>query len=1003
MLTRAATPAGIPPLGSAAATVSDMTLVARLFLLVIIAVLPAIGIQVHNVAQLHAERMRGANIQAQSLLQLVEREQARLVAGVRQVAVTVSEGSFLRTGENARCQVYLDRLARRSPDHQYITVTNRAGIVLCSGTAEAVGRSIAGRPFFHRALEDGRFTVGEWMRWPPEGVGGGEGDPMLPFAVPWMDAEGKPGGVVVTMLSLPWFAANLAASPLPENASLTIADRDGVILANLSGGGLGQGARLPPHFLELLSRTQGGLAEVTGLDGVERVLAFSPVGDGVHDLFIAVGIDREAATRHLADAIRQGIVMTLLGLLLAGLAAWIGGTLFIRQPVAALMAAADRWRAGDWGARARLGDGWSEIGQLGQAFDGMAKALEERERALSANERHLRTVLDSLPVAVAVLNPDGTLLQANHAALTAAGLTVADVAGRRFEDTGWWSYDPAVRARLRTAIDRAADGVASRLDIMARVAEGRLAVVDVTLAPMLGPDGAVTHLLAAGIDVTERRRTEEALRVAEERFRTALKNSGVVVFNQDRDQRFTWMNNSGLFPRAEDVLGRTDREVFERPRDAETLTALKRRVLESGEGAREEIRLRANGRDYFFDITVEPLRDTAGSVAGITCAAVDVTERRRGEDAVRRAREEAERANAAKSKFLAVASHDLRQPVQSLFLFTAALADRLDGHPATPLLDNLRQSLDALKDLLDGLLDMSRLESGKIVAKPVRLKLDDLLGRLAAEYGPRARQKGLKLTAVRTGVWVESDPALLERILRNLLENALRYTRRGRILLGARRTEGRMRVEVWDTGVGIPADQLDTIFEEFTQLNDSHGSRGLGLGLAIVKRLARLLGHPVTVRSTPGEGSAFMVEMPRVAAPELPIQVRHPANDAGSKGLVMVIDDEAIILLGLKAMLEGWGYEVLAARSGDQALSLLEKDGRRPRLVLADYQLQNGKTGPEAIAAIQGRLGEGLPGIILTGDTTPERLAEAARNGFRVLHKPVFPNELRQAMAAAGG
>ncbi|HEY0835772.1 MAG TPA: PAS domain-containing protein [Azospirillum sp.] len=990
-----------------------MTLVARLFLLVIIAVLPAIGIQVHNVAQLHEERLRDANLQAQSLLQLIEREQARLVAGVRQVAVTVSEGSFLRTGESARCQIYLDRLARRSADHQFLTATDADGTVLCSGTPEAVGRSIGDRPFFRRAMEGGGFTVGEWMRWPPgpDGAANAGGGAVLPFAVPWMDAEGNPGGVVVTMLGLPWFAENLAASPLPENASLTIADRDGVILASLPAGpadnaderGAERGERLPPRFLDLLRGGEGGLAEIAGLDGVARVVAYSPAQDGVRDLFIAVGIERETATRELAGAIRQGILMTLLGLVLAGLAAWVGGTLFIRRPVAALITAADRWRAGDWGVRARLGDGWSEIGQLGQAFDGMAEALEERERALSANERHLRTVLDSLPAAVAVLTPAGTLLQANHAALAGAGLTAEEVVGRPFEDAGWWSYDPAVRARLRTAIERAAAGAASRFDMMARVAEGRLAVVDFTLAPMHGADGRVTHLLAAGIDVTERKRTEEALRVAEERFRTALKNSGVVVFNQDRDLRFTWINNSPLFPRAEDVLGRTDRDVFERPRDAEALMALKRRVLDSGEGERDEFRVRAHGRDYFFDITVEPLRDATGSVAGITCAAVDVTERRRGEDAVRRAREEAERANSAKSKFLAVASHDLRQPVQSLFLFTAALADRLDGHPAKPLLDNLRQSLDALKDLLDGLLDMSRLESGKIVAKPARLKLDDLFGRLASEYGPRALQKGLELTVVRSGAWVESDPALLERILRNLLENALRYTRRGRILMGARRTAGRLRVEVWDTGIGIPADQLDAIFEEFTQIDDSRGSRGLGLGLAIVKRLARLLGHPVTVRSAPGQGSAFAVEMPRVAAPELPLAVRHAANDAQSKGLVMVIDDEAIILLGLKAMLEGWGYEVLAARSGDQALSILQKDGRSPRLVLADYQLQNGKTGPEAIVAIQGVLGGGVPGIILTGDTTPERLAEAARNGFRVLHKPVFPNELRQAMAAAGG
>ncbi len=387
---------------------------------------------------------------------------------------------------------------------------------------------------------------------------------------------------------------------------------------------------------------------------------------------------------------------------------------------------------------------------------------------------------------------------------------------------------------------------------------------------------------------------------------------------------------------------------------------------------------------------------------------------KQAEAELRRAREEADRANAAKSAFLAAASHDLRQPVQSLYLFAAALADRLHGHPALPMLNTMRQGLDTLKGLLDGLLDMSRLESGKIVAAPTDLRLNQLLGRLVAEYAPRAAQKGLALRAVPTRAWVHTDPAHLERILRNLMENALRYTPTGRVLLGCRHTATTVRVELWDSGVGIPADRLEDIFEEFTQLGGAH-ERGLGLGLAIVTRLSRLLGHPVAVRSTEGKGSVFTVDLPRVlraapragsrpggAAAPRPVATATANDTAATKEVVLVIDDEAIILLGLKAMLEGWGYDVLTARSGDQALERLRADGRCPRIVLADYQLQQGRTGPEALAAVQGLVGRKVPGIILTGDTAPERLREAERTGFRILHKPVFPNELRRMMATAG-
>ncbi|MDQ2103291.1 PAS domain-containing protein [Azospirillum isscasi] len=984
-----------------------MTLLARLFLLVLLAVLPALGIQAYSVLQFRAERAEEVAAQAQRLLHLVEGEQARIVDGARLMVTSIAESAALRSGDYAQCQAHLSRLVQRAPEYGNLSVLDRGGTVLCSASPDDA-RPAANQPHVLRALEEGRFVVGEWTA---PGPAAEPGTAMLPFAVPFRNESGAVAGVVTLGLDLPWLSANFAARPLPENASLLVSDRKGTILVKLPNGIAQRGERMPNPYLDLLDEPRGGVITLPGMDGVARVLAYSPSRQGTRDLFVSVGLDHTAAAGTIDRATRQGLLMTLAGLVVAILAAWIGGTLFIRRPVEALIRATQGWSAGNSSARAGLVDRKSEIGQLGRAFDAMAETLETRERALRGSEEHLRAVLDALPTFIGVLSPAGDVLQVNQAAVRTTGLPVERIVGRPFHESCRSAFAGAAGDRLRAAVERAAHGESARFDAAVRAAGDHPAVMEVRVTPMRGADGRITHLIVSGIDITERKTSEEALRVADERFRTALRNSGVVVFNQDSALRYTWMHNPALGYTAERVVGKTDIEVFEDAADAEALTAVKRRVLDTGEGVREEVRIRHAGQDHFYDLTIDPLRGPDGALAGITCAAVDVTGRKQAEADLRRAREEAEHAATAKSKFLAAASHDLRQPVQSLYLFAAALGDRLQGHPSLPLLDNMRQALDTLKGLLDGLLDMSRLESGKIAANPAEVRLGQILGRLVAEYAPRAAQKGLELRAVPTRAWVRTDPSHLERILRNLIENALRYTRQGRILIGCRRSgPDRLRVEVWDSGVGIPADRLEDIFEEFTQIQ-GNGDRGLGLGLAIVKRLSKLLDHRVRVRSKEGIGSVFSVELPRVVA-EKPRSAavppagmdlfRQAANDCATKGMVLVIDDEAIILLGLKAMLEGWGYSVLTARSGDQALERLRADGRRPQIVLADYQLQQGRTGPEALAAVQGLVGKDVPGIILTGDTAPERLDEARRNGFSILHKPVFPNDLRKMMASAG-
>ena len=401
----------------------------------------------------------------------------------------------------------------------------------------------------------------------------------------------------------------------------------------------------------------------------------------------------------------------------------------------------------------------------------------------------------------------------------------------------------------------------------------------------------------------------------------------------------------------------------------------------------------------------------------------DITARKAAEDALHRAkaeaerareealaaRDNAERADMAKTKFLAAASHDLRQPVQSLFFFAHALSDRLDGHPASPLLASMSESLNGLRTLLDSLLDVSRLDAGVVTPAVTEFALGPLLQRLADEYRGRAAEAGIALRLVHTEGWTRSDPALVERILRNLVENAIRYTESGRILIGCRRIGKDLRVEVLDTGIGIPENKRDEVFVEFTQLANPERDRrkGLGLGLAIVRRLAGLLGHEVTLRSRPGRGSAFGLTVPSVAPrqvmktcrPAAQSAVQPPANSG--KGLVVVVEDDAIILLSMRTMLEEWGYEVVAAVSADEAVGTLTSLGQRPDMIVADYRLREGRTGLQAIRDIYGVCGVRVPALVLTGDTDPARIAEVQQSGHRLLHKPVAPEVLRNALTSA--
>ncbi len=363
------------------------------------------------------------------------------------------------------------------------------------------------------------------------------------------------------------------------------------------------------------------------------------------------------------------------------------------------------------------------------------------------------------------------------------------------------------------------------------------------------------------------------------------------------------------------------------------------------------------------------------------------------------ARDRADQASRAKSQFFAAASHDLRQPLHAMGLFAAALSAKAREPDVANLVTSISSSVEALEGLFNELLDISKIDSGKVKPEITDVSVTALFDRLRMDFEPEAFDRGLSFRMPSRSAWVRSDPVLLERILRNLISNAMRYTRTGGVLVSTRLRKGKLRFEVWDTGMGIAPDDQARIFEEFVQLANAERDRrkGLGLGLSIVQRLAALLGHPVSLSSRPGRGTVFRVDVPMGRAPVVRVaaaRVERSQADLGGR-CILVIDDEASIVDGMSALLGSWGAEALIAGTAAEAMAQVTARDAPPDLIIADYQLRDGEIGPEVVTAVRRHFGIEIPAILVTGSATPERLEEARDLGHHLLLKPVMPAKLR--------
>jgi signal transduction histidine kinase/CheY-like chemotaxis protein len=361
-----------------------------------------------------------------------------------------------------------------------------------------------------------------------------------------------------------------------------------------------------------------------------------------------------------------------------------------------------------------------------------------------------------------------------------------------------------------------------------------------------------------------------------------------------------------------------------------------------------------------------------------------------------------ELANLAKSRFLATASHDLRQPLHALTLFVAQLRDQMEAAERGRLVDRIDAAVAAMNELFNALLDVSKLDAGALAPNIAEFPLAHLLTRIETTFAAAAREKGLSLRLISTGAWVRSDIIMLERILLNLVSNAIRYTSHGGVIVGCRQRGTMLRIEIYDTGPGIPEDQHHNIFEEFYQLANPERDRrgGIGLGLAIVDRLCRLLDHRVELTSTIGKGSRFTIIVAMAAAHSVSEVATSPTttSEVVQGKTVVVIDDAPLVLEGMGGLVRNWGFHVVAAKSYDQALAHLAEQNEQPSLIVSDYHLPDGRFGIEVIEQMRDVFGTPIPAFLVSGDTGPELLHRARAKGDFLLHKPVNPMRLRAVL-----
>ena len=615
---------------------------------------------------------------------------------------------------------------------------------------------------------------------------------------------------------------------------------------------------------------------------------------------------------------------------------------------------------------------------------------------MSSSERY-QALFAAAPICLCEMDTTGRLLTMNAAGLNLIGArSQKDVQGRHYSDF----VAATDKAKVHNVLISALQGQPAKVEFTSANA-AKSQSLTACIIPCPDEDGRIISLMGITYDNSAPARASAELQTARDELQTILDNVPAYIFYKDTQNNIIHTNKvaaDSLGLRPEDMANKPTHWFY--PEHAKQYYRDDLEVIRSGKpklGIVEPLRI-SDHKIRWIETSKIPIRDPEGQVTGILVLASDITERKHAEEIMQKAREDAERANNAKSTFLAAASHDLRQPLQTISFLTSALSKTVNDQRARQYIEALESAVDTTRELLSTLLDVSRLDSGVFTPKVRAFKVAGLLKKIEVQFQPNATEKGLEIRVLPSSATVISDPVLLEQIVRNFADNAIRYTHSGKVLIGCRHGSNRLRIEVWDTGIGISQDQLSKIFEDFYQIDNParERSKGLGLGLGITQRMARLLDHDIHVRSWPGKGSSFSVELPLDGSTRSPIVAgEHGPSEIKPEGkTLLLVENDPAVQEAARLLLEVCGYRVLAVDSGVDALQCLATGNLQPDLIIVDYRLPLGETGTEAIERIRNRLGKKTPAILVTGDTSLSAQSDQQREDFELLHKPVDSERL---------
>lgn len=827
------------------------------------------------------------------------------------------------------------------------------------------------------ALKEGRSTIGRPVQ------DKNKGSPLLRMATPIRNAQGTVIGALQGMINLgiPNFLDGYTENRYGKTGGyLIIAPQYRLVVSATDRSRIMEPLPEPgvnPLLDRFIESDEGSSVMLDPL-GVE--IMASDKGIPAAGWIMAAVIPTDEAFTPIHDMQRRMLMATIFVSLLAGVMIWW----MMRRQLSPALATVELLAGMSDTKQALPVTRQDEIGDLVCGFNRLLETLSRREVQLLASETRFYKLFNDMPaVAIRGYAADGLIRFWNQASEQIYGYTAEEAIGR---DVIELIVPPEMRQSVRESLRRTfASGLPMPAGVLSLVRKDGSMVDVLSSHAYIDVPGQAPEIFCIDVDLTERMRMEGALRQREQYLHAVLDNFPFMVWLKDDQSRFLAVNQvfaSSFGYSQESLIGKDDLDITA-PDLAERYRADDRAVLASGVARQVEELIESGGQRCWFETYKSPITIN-GDVIGVVGFARDISASKRNEAELVSARVAAENANRAKSRFLAAASHDLRQPLSALSLYVAVLKTRIVDDNGV-LVGNIQDCLDSLSGLLSDLLDMSKLDAGVVSTTLSDFSIDELLAGLVSVHSAEAELKGLRLRSRSRGEIVRTDQTLLRRIVGNLLANAIRYTKAGGVLIACRRHRGALWLEVWDTGIGIAESDTGIVFEEFRQLGDSSRNRGSGLGLAIVARAASLLGLRLRLRSRLGCGSMFAIELPqsRGAVPEH----ARPAGFVGQVLRIGLVDDNVEVLGALVLALENAGHEIVAATSGSALMERL--DGRAPDIVISDYRLAALETGFDVIQAVRDVFGSDLPALLITGDTDPLLVRSMADRGIAVQYKPL--------------